>query len=928
LHRARRLAEAARAAVWLRVVAALVGLALAAPPARADEPGLVLDVTLDLGGGRIFGRAHYRVSNTSTATLASVPLWLYPNHLAERPAALGDVNFHWLYPGPFSPAGMEIGDTRVDGAGASFTIEDTEAGARTLARVSLPRPLPPGGIATLELAFEATLPRRFGAFGCDGPRCRLMGGFYPTPAHLGGGGWDLAAAPDRIAARVAVRAPEDLALVVGGHLARGRGQDPVAAVTDDAPYATLVTDRAFLVSSIDAAGTHVDYLHRHPRPPDSEGQPLPYVREDVPGLVLGAARRALEFLAEQGLPPPRRNLTLVEGQLRHELVQVHGDVILVSDQIFGIFPVQRLRKYHGFELARAVFTAVIGDALARTEAPEDRDLAAGVLASYLLDVFMLREFKTIEFAKDLLRPVDFIPAVDQLMYAPLVASSATYFGDVDAEDPIRDDVRRFAAEGPQPRLVYNKLLDILGPAGMTRLPRAVLGEGKPLREAAAEIFGADLRWFWTQWLGPRPRVNYRLVGVKVTPGPGGGVHVAIDVAREGDDVLEPVEVLVEDRAGGTRTLTWRTRGPRATLEVDLPAGLKAVEVDPRARLVETAVGSLHPSDDPLYDNRSPPRWRLLYEGFGALLNVTELTAAFEAAFLLKPQHDLRHAIVLRATHTDATEIGGGAAYDWFFGQQATKNALTSALEGGLAVSRLNPRFGVATNEPSRPGTMASAAVSLYHDTRDYLIDPWRALGLYVTGSYALTFFDDGHRDAEVGADVEALRLFELLPGHVLAVDLATEAGFGSFTVPAQLTDAGGLGGLRGYLPGQLLARANATGSLQLRDDYLAALDWNLLHLATVRALAGTVFADAAATTTCDDYAFSRTRVYSDVGYSFRVLYDAFGVYQQLLSFDLAFPLRSRDASSTCLRQPEPALPNPARLFGAPFTFLISFLPTF
>ena len=833
------------------------------------------------------------------------------------------MSFHWLYPGLFSPAIMEIGDARVDGAAAEFAIEDTDAGARTLARVKLPRPLPPGGFATLELAFETKLPRRFGGFGCDGRRCRLMGGFYPTPAHLGAGGWELPAAPDRVSTRVAVRAPDDLAVLVGGVLRRGGGREPVVVESDDVPYATLVSDRGFYTSSVDAAGVHVDYLYRRARPPDSEDQPLPYVREDVPGLVLAAARAALDFLGAQGLPPARRDLTLVEAQLRHELVQVHGDVILVSDQIFGIFPVQRLRKYHRFELVRAVFLAVVGDALSRTEAPEDRDLAAGVIASYLLEVFTLREFRTIEFAKDLLRPVDFIPAVDQLMYAPLVASSATYFGEVDADDLVRDDVRRFANREPSPRLVYNKLLDLLGPAGMARLPRAVLGAGKPLREAAAEIFGADLRWFWAQWLGPRPRVNYRLTDVRVGPRADAapGVHVSIDVAREGDDVLEPVEVLVSDRDGGSRTLTWRTRGARATLEADLPAGLKAVEIDPRARLVETALGSLRPSDDPRYDNRSPPRWRFIYEGFGALLNVTQLTLAFQAAFLLKPQHDLRHAIYFSAFHTDAVTVGAAAEYDYFFGQQADKNTLTTALEGGLSVSRLDPTFARPTNAPPRPGTTLHTAFGLEHDTRDFLIDPWRAEGLDVGGSAALTLLDDGSRHSQVGAGVEALRLFELLPGHVLGVDVSGEAQLGSFAVASQLADAGSIRGLRGYLPGELLSRANVVGRVQLRDDYVTDLNWNLLHLTTVRALAGTLFADAAALTTCDGYSFSRDRIFSDVGYSFRVLHDAFGVYQQLLSLDFAVPLRSR-ATGTCLGQPAPALPS------VPFTFLVTFLPNF
>ncbi|MDB4981175.1 MAG: hypothetical protein JWM82_1927, partial [Myxococcales bacterium] len=752
------------------------------------------------------------------------------------------------------------------------------------------------------------------------------------PAHLGAGGWELPAAPDRAAARVTVRAPAGLTLVVDGELQPRRGDEPVTVTSADVPYATLVSEPVFYASALDVGAVHVDYLHRKPRPPGSENQPLPYVREDVAGLVLDAARGALTFLSAQGLGGGAHHLTLVEAPLRHELVQTHGDLILVSDQIFGIFPVARLRKYHRFEIVRAVLQAVLGDVLAATERPDDRDLAAGVLAAYLLDVYQLRDAKKIEFARELLRPFDFIPAVDQLMYAPLVASSATYFGDVDDADPVRDDVRRFSHGNASPRLVTSKLLDLLGPAGMERLPGKVVGEGKPLRVAAAEIFGADLGWFWAQWLGPRPRVNYRLAAVRVTPrASDAGVHVAIDVAREGaTNVREPVEVRVEDRAGAQQTLAWTTPGPRTTLEVDLPTGLASVELDPRGRLVETAVGSLRASDDPRYDNRDPHRWRFIYQGFGGLLNVTNLTAGFEAAFAIKPQYDLRHAVLLRAYHTEATTLGLAGSYAWFFGVQADRNRTTSALLAGLSVSRRDPSFGLALGEKPQPGTTVGAHVGVDHDTRDYFIDPWTAVGFSASVGYSLTALADGTTLSQVGAGFEALRLFELVPGHVLGVDVTGGAELGDLRLGSQLLAAGGLAGLRGYQLSDLLSRANVIGRLQLRDDYVTDLDWNLLHFTKVRALAGTLFVDAAALTSCDAYAFSKDRVFTDVGYSFRALHDAFGVYQQLFSLDVAFPLTSRGDGGTCLGRALGPLPHQPRWFGrvpTP-TVLVTFLPNF
>jgi len=53
-----------------------------------------------------------------------------------------------------------------------------------------------------------------------------------------------------------------------------------------------------------------------------------------------------------------------------------------------------------------------------------------------------------------------------------------------------------------------------------------------------------------------------------------------------------------------------------------------------------------------------------------------------------------------------------------------------------------------------------------------------------------------------------------------------------------------------------------------------------------------------------------------------VLHDAFGVYQQLLSIDLAVPLTPRGGGRKCLSNDAPELPR------LPVTLLVTFLPNF
>jgi len=141
-------------------------------------------VTFDPDARRISGHARLRIVNDGPDPVSDVKLWLYPNALAERSPTLNDVRFHWLYPGGFSPAGIELSNLRVDGVPTPVAIHDVPlVGRRAIARVALAAPLAPGQAVTVDVDFVTQVPRRYGAFGCDGVRCRLMGGFYPMPAR-------------------------------------------------------------------------------------------------------------------------------------------------------------------------------------------------------------------------------------------------------------------------------------------------------------------------------------------------------------------------------------------------------------------------------------------------------------------------------------------------------------------------------------------------------------------------------------------------------------------------------------------------------------------------------------------------------------------------------------------------------------------------
>ena len=106
--RARR-EQAVVTALTIATVVTILGLsggardahAQIAPPPAPPRNHVDLNATLDPAARRITGTVRLTVPNVSDRPLGEVSLWLYPNRLGDRPEALGDVNFHWLYPRGF-----------------------------------------------------------------------------------------------------------------------------------------------------------------------------------------------------------------------------------------------------------------------------------------------------------------------------------------------------------------------------------------------------------------------------------------------------------------------------------------------------------------------------------------------------------------------------------------------------------------------------------------------------------------------------------------------------------------------------------------------------------------------------------------------------------------------------------------------------------
>ena len=922
----------------LALVAATAELLAAA---RHPLPSVAVECRLDRAARAVTGTVTLELVNPTAAPLERAHLWLYPNRLASVPAGLDDVSFYWVYPRRHDPGRMELTSVAVDAGGGLRALGPealraevhAAAGEGVLWSVALPAPVPPGERLRLRARYTARIPERHGPLGCVDGTCTMAGGFYPMPAALDRAGWDLLGPPMRADMDVSVALDAPASIVLFDQWS-GNGAAALRVRAPRVRYATLVVAPRHHVSERRVGGARIRHLGTRAPPPadDARRVLLAYTLEDHAASALDTAEAAFELLAALGragggAPLRPAALTLVEAPLRFELAASHERVVLLSDRFHRIWPAERFRKFHRRQLARAVFSHwLVRRGRVRAGGPLDPDDAADLVASWLADQLELRRYQRRELLGQILRPVSFVPAIDQLLYAPQTMFAEAYFGDATGGDTLRDDPRRFAGVRPRGRLVYLKLRDLLGGEALGRAMLEVVRRGADLAEAAEAAGGEPLGWFFRQWSRPPAPVNYRLVAHRARPARGGGFDNVVVVAREtapGEvPPVEPVEVLAVDEDGAEHRLRWSGRGQVGALGYRSSAPVEWAWVDPDARLQETSVSD--PGQHARFDNRDRHELRFVYNSFGVLLNVSDLSALLAADFTLSRVHDLRNQVRLVAFRSASVELGGQVSYRRGFGREVTPDRLLGRAALALSAARLDGDFFGDSGQDARGATQVSLTGSLGRDTEVFPFEPLAKHDLRLAATLHLT-----RRDAAAGAPADLLvsgeagvwtsRTVTPWAGHTFAGELGLSAVVGDLESRTQLLAAGGAGGVRGLAPGAVFGRALATARGEVRTTFVHDLDWNLGHYTFVRGVGGVAFADVGLVSPCDGYLpRGRASVLASAGYGLQVWYDNFGTLPALLRVDAA--VRLAGGGGQCLGTPAPD-PPAVQLY-------VSFLPPF
>lgn len=708
------------------------------------------------------------------------------------------------------------------------------------------------GMGRVEVDARIKVPERTGPFGYIGDQLSLAGAWYPQ----------VLGAPRDYRLKLTVPSKSQL---------MSPRSEPQMLHEDSGVYELAIRGdrqlslvlRSALIRTSSLADGDVDLHH-----------------QEIADLEFDAFAKAiadgLSFLKERGFRRPKSPLQIIETPMRHNLALALEQVVLVSDRAFRVTPIERIQRFHGHEILRAVYTHYF---MKEYRFPPE---TAQVLGVWLRDRYVQERFRGKDDAYDVIGFWRFIPVIDAMLISPDLSFASSYFRKLSAPDPHRyqyfgDFVPKLGGT-----LLYEKLVDRLGNEKIAELLAQVL-KNSSLKDEIAKILGKD---FYPAWSGEYPRLQYRLGEITTH-----GLEAHIQIIREGEVASEPITVQLEDIEGNRhRIRAPESYEPLRIVTTTLSAPLALVQLDPEGRLIESPT-KMRPS--PPWDNRSTPQWNMLLNNFSLLISATDAAFASSVDLGFYREHDLHWRFALAAgVQPEALRLSGRGSYG--FGRRVHPGRLQQWIGTMIFADHLREGFGTAM------ATGQGLGASLYYgfdDRRSYWA-PGAGRGLRASVTYRRRLGSESGLNVDddtLAFSLRGVQQWQFDLQHILALKTALDFYAWGSPMPQTLFAVGGRHALRGFGIDTNLGRIRGLVSAEWLHPLFRDLDFNAFYLAWLNAVDGAFFIDGAVL--LDRWELLEKNLseylYADIGYGLKFYFDWLGVLPGLVTIDVGWPMTQK-----------------------------------
>ncbi|HZR47625.1 MAG TPA: BamA/TamA family outer membrane protein [Candidatus Manganitrophaceae bacterium] len=808
---------------------------------------------------QIYGSEKILFTNEGSSPLSELYLFLYPNLYLEKDPNINVLFYQRAYPVGFNPGEMQITAIH-DLQGTSLPVSPDVFKSRILMRVRLPTPIPAGGSFEFIVHFKTVIPEKYGVFGYYRNLVTLEGGWHPYLASYQNGRWDLLAPPPPGRWKVRFTLPSDRELVASVPWKESEQTDSNRILyfeADGLPYFSL------------SFGTRLDRIEKKIGPVELtylfRSKDRSYSEE-----ILKVISEATDFFLKESGPLPPTRLQLAESYLYQDLVTPSIKTLFLSTKLLKAFPL--LKRFHDVRIARGIFVL-----LWREKLPWEEGWVIDGIAGLETRRFFRDRYGPRPSIEAWLRPIAFIPIIDEILYSRDLPLRQIYFSE-SVSQVVNEEIPLFNNARAERTSVFYKLYHLLGEetvnlAVSTYLGEIAAGKTPSFRDTITDASKTNLDGFFKQWLSGSTALDFGIEKIekKIVEE---GYLTTLLIRKKGEGV-EPIEILAQEINGTTIPMVWQGDTEYHEEVLMTPSPIGSVQLDPD-----------HQSSDPnLFNNRYPHPWKVLVTEFPAPgYDVNTRTVDYSGEIQFQRVYDYRNRVAVHFSHSGIGDSGGVTV------SHVLKN--NHGLSFGL--NYLGPATPIDSPPQEPAGTFHLGYTLSYPDIPFLPLQIQRLTGRYPKIDFAVGYdqrFTGGIYESLFIASADLRRSYLFSNYHEIAARFFWGESFGSLFKDSRYF-LGGPYAMRGYLPRRYEGNNMVLISLEYRFPIYYETDMNLKGLALTHTLQGVLFTD---TGNASDYQtlLSFTNYKFDAGAGIRWYIDSLGFYPVILRVDVAWPVASQ-----------------------------------